>query len=78
MGEIFNLTPGKADNENDTLAARAAEQLGEAAAILHDQQSRRKARKGKAKTGGKTKKTKGKKESGKRRWASRLIGGGRR
>ena len=61
MGEIFNLTPGKADNENDTLAARAAEQLGEVAAILHDQQSRRKTRKGKTKTGRKTTKPKGKK-----------------
>ena len=61
VGEIFNLTPGKAENENDTLAARSAEQLGEAAAYLHDQQSRRKARKGKTKTGRRTKKTKGKK-----------------
>ena len=47
VGEVFDLTPGKATNENDTLAERAAEQLGEAAAALHDQQSRRKARKGK-------------------------------
>ena len=62
VGEVFNLTPGKATNENDTLAERAAEQLGEAAAALHDQQSRRSARKGKAKGQHKTKPTKGKKK----------------
>ena len=67
VGEVFNLTPGKATNENDTLAARAAEQLGEAAAILHDQQSRRKAREGKTKTGHKTKTTKGKKGTTKKK-----------
>ena len=38
MGEIFDLTPGKANNENDTLAARAAEQLGTAATMMHDQE----------------------------------------
>ena len=38
VGEVYNLTPGKATNENGTLAERAAEQLGEAAAKLHDQQ----------------------------------------
>jgi len=27
VGEIFNLTPGKAANENDTLAARSAEHI---------------------------------------------------
>ena len=67
VGEVFGLTPGKATNENDTLAARAAEQLGEAAAALHDQQSRRKARKGKTKTGRKTKTTKGKKGTTKKK-----------
>ena len=61
MGEVFNLTPGKATNENDTLAERAAEQLGEAAALLHDQQSRS-ARKEKTKGQRKTKPTKGKKK----------------
>ena len=37
VGEVFDFTPGKTTNENDTLAERAAEQLGEAAALLHDQ-----------------------------------------
>ena len=54
----YNLTPGKATNENATLAERAAEQLGEAAAKLHDQQARS-ARKGKTKGRRKTKPTKG-------------------
>ena len=61
VGEVFNLTPGKATNENDTLAERAAEQLGEAAALLHDQQSRS-ARKEKTKGQRKTMPTKGKKK----------------
>ena len=59
VGEVYNLTPGKATNENGTLAERAAEQLGEAAAKLHDQQARS-ARKGKTKGRRKTKPTKGK------------------
>ena len=66
MGEVFGLTPGKATNENDTLTARSAEQLGAAAAALHDQQARS-ARKGKTKTGRKTKTTKGKKGTTKRK-----------
>ena len=70
VGEVFGLTPGKATNENDTLVERAAEQLGEAAALLHDQQSRCKTRKGKTKTtkkGRKTKTTKGKKGTTKKK-----------
>ena len=77
MGEIFNLTPGKAANEIDTLAARSAEQLGEAAAILHDQQSRRKARKGKTKGRRETKGQKGttgKKNDQKDNHAGRRVG----
>ena len=80
MGEVFNLTPGKATNENDTLAERAAEQLGEAAAALHDQQSRRKARKGKKNRRDeeqrrKTRTTKGKKGKAKHKGGN---GAGRR
>ena len=76
VGEIFNLTPGKATNDNDTLTDRVTEQLGEAAALLHDQQSRRKARKGKTKTGRKTKTTKGKKGTIKKKdnLAGRRVG----
>ena len=59
VGEVCNLTPGRATNENDALAERAAEQLGEAAAKLHDQQARS-ARKGKTNGRRKTKPTKGK------------------
>ena len=77
VGEVFDLTPGKATNENDTLAERAAEQLGEAAASLHDQQARS-ARKGKTKGRHKTKATKatkGKKDKTKKKWGN---GAGRR
>ena len=60
VGEVFGLTPGKATNENDTLAARSAEQLGETVTTLHDQQARS-ARKGKTKGRRKSKSKKGEK-----------------
>ena len=75
IGEIMMVTPSKTKSKNSTVAERAAEQLAEAAAALHDAQTDRKNSGGKQKTT-KAKKVKGSKKKGNK--GKKAKGPGRR